>query len=372
MENREEAKLAGSKQQLWSASRKTISHQRSGIQLNTRNAIRTQARIEFPEQGQKVGRESQEQVRRTGSGAAALGCLQGLGPTSQKTDHFSHLPFYLHQSSSSLSEKTQRNYQEHPEAVWPNLASAEPVPEEHCVSLDSRLPSSQTPAVHPVFWKGTCAAPAPRPFAVSTYLFSPLEVKAENLNRLHLAYWHYLLVCTADLIYDKYVEHVNLLLCGMVGVRGWVLPCVLEQRVELLSMFFTGGIIQFPVWFQRNRKIKPEKNHTNKHLEEPKPSSFPGESQVTAWKWTQYFQGRKSEPSLLALPLPHPLFLSPLPSSFLFSSALQLPTTIGKEERPVLNQHSTPYKIQQNPLKNGFEWMLPHPALCFSKGSSFW
>lgn len=51
---------------------------------------------------------------------------------------------------------------------------------------------------------------------------------------------------------------------------------------------------------------------------------------------------------MLALPLPH--LLSPLPSPFLFSSALQLPTTIGKEERPVLNQHSTLPLIKYNKI----------------------
>lgn len=73
------------------------------------------------------------------------------------------------------------------------------------------------------------------------------------------------------------------------------------------------------------------------------------------WKWTKYFQGSKSEPSLLILPLPpYPLPLFPLlPSPFLFSPALQLPFVRLEESRarPKLNQCSSPPPINQGEKK---------------------
>ena len=42
----------------------------------------------------------------------------------------------------------------------------------------------------------------------------------KNLIQLHLTYWHYLLVCTADLIHDKSIKKVNLVLSSVMGVRG--------------------------------------------------------------------------------------------------------------------------------------------------------
>lgn len=95
------------------------------------------------------------------------------------------------------------------------------------------------------------------------------------------------------------------------GCKGWVLHCVLENTIELLSVFFTWGIIQFPVWFQRNHKINPDFKKIIQSSTQKNPNLFLFQENLKLefWKWTQGFQGRKSEPSLLVLPLPHPPFL---------------------------------------------------------------
>lgn len=138
---------------------------------------------------------------------------QGTSPTSQNKDHFRHVPFYPSQNSTStLPGKMLKSHQEfldiHVKFTVELNGTFEPALKISGCSLVPASPWSCPQCQQCSIASVRAGSGQPGPiFPMSAPPCShPWKSRLKDLIWLHLAYWRDLLVCTADLTDDKFVE----------------------------------------------------------------------------------------------------------------------------------------------------------------------